>query len=92
MQSKTTDMTTGNPAKLILLFAMPLLAGNFLQQLYNMVDSLVVGRFVGTTALAAVGTAFPVVFLLSSLFRSRRHGYGQPVLRRRRQRASVRHH
>ncbi|MEG1549515.1 MAG: MATE family efflux transporter [Ruthenibacterium sp.] len=68
MQSKTTDMTTGNPAKLILLFAMPLLAGNFLQQLYNMVDSLVVGRFVGTTALAAVGTAFPVVFLLSSLF------------------------
>ncbi|MEG1380812.1 MAG: MATE family efflux transporter [Ruthenibacterium sp.] len=67
-QSKTTDMTTGNPTKLILLFALPLLAGNFLQQLYNMVDSLVVGRFVGTTALAAVGTAFPVVFLLASLF------------------------
>ena len=66
--TKTTDMTTGHPTKLILLFAMPLLVGNFLQQLYNMVDSLVVGRFVGTTALAAVGTAFPVVFLLASLF------------------------
>ena len=67
-KNKMTDMTVGNPTKLILLFALPLIAGNFLQQLYNMVDSIVVGRFVGTTALAAVGTAFPVVFLLASLF------------------------
>lgn len=63
-----TDMTDGSPARLIFRFALPLLAGNVFQQLYNMVDSIVVGRFVGSTALAAVGTAFPVVFLLSSLF------------------------
>lgn len=64
----TTDMTTGNPAKLICLFALPLLAGNVLQQLYNMVDSIVVGNFVGDAALAAVGTGFPVIFMLVSLF------------------------
>ena len=67
-KSNLTDMTQGSPAKHILWFAMPLLVGNIFQQLYNMVDSIVVGRFVGQTALAAVGSAFPVVFLLSSLF------------------------
>ena len=63
-----TDMTQGNPAKLICLFALPLLFGNVLQQLYNMVDSIVVGNFVGDAALAAVGTGFPVIFMLVSLF------------------------
>lgn len=63
-----TDMTTGSPAKLILSFAVPLLIGNLFQQLYNMVDSVIVGRFVGKTALAAVGASFPVIFLLFSLF------------------------
>lgn len=62
------NMTAGPPARLIFFFTLPLLAGNLFQQLYNMVDSVVVGRFVGPTALAAVGSAFPVVFLLSSLF------------------------
>lgn len=62
------NMTTGTPWKLILRFSLPLLVGNLLQQAYNIVDSIVVGRFVGTTALAAVGTAFPVIFLLISLF------------------------
>ncbi len=62
------DMTQGSPFKLILTFSLPLLVGSALQQLYNMVDSVVVGQFVGHTALAAVGVAFPVVFLLSSLF------------------------
>lgn len=68
VKSNMTDMTQGSPARLILFFALPLLVGNMFQQLYNMVDSIVVGRFVGSTALAAVGTAFPVVFLLSSMF------------------------
>ena len=68
VKSNMTDMTQGSPAGLILFFALPLLVGNMFQQLYNMVDSIVVGRFVGSTALAAVGTAFPVVFLLSSMF------------------------
>ena len=61
-------MTEGNPFKLILLFALPMLIGNVLQQLYNMVDSIVVGNYVGKIALAAVGTGFPVIFLMSSLF------------------------
>ncbi|NLK89088.1 MAG: MATE family efflux transporter, partial [Clostridiaceae bacterium] len=45
-------MTTGSPAKLILRFTWPLLLGNLMQQLYNIVDSIVVGQFVGHTALA----------------------------------------
>ena len=61
-------MTQGNPMRQILTFSLPLLAGNFLQQMYNMVDSMVVGQFVGTTALAAVGSAFTVVAFLSSFF------------------------
>ena len=65
---QTLDMTQGNPLGLILRFSLPLLIGNAFQQLYNMVDSWVVGNFVGTSALAAVGIGFPVIFLLSSLF------------------------
>ena len=48
------DMTVGSPMRLILAFSIPLLLGNVLQQMYNMVDSIVVGNYVGTTALAAV--------------------------------------
>ena len=62
------DMTVGSPPRQILLFTLPLLAGNFLQQLYNMVDSWVVGNYVSDAALAAVGTGFPVIFFFSSLF------------------------
>ncbi|WP_297870443.1 MATE family efflux transporter [uncultured Oscillibacter sp.] len=62
------DMTAGNPAGHILYFALPLLAGSLLQQFYNMVDSWVVGRYVGDGALAAVGVGFPVLTMFSSLF------------------------
>ena len=62
------DMTSGNPYQLIFSFSIPLLIGNIFQQLYNMVDSIVVGNFVGEKALAAVGTCFPVIFMLVSLF------------------------
>lgn len=62
------DMTTGVPWKQIALFSIPLLIGNAFQQLYNVVDSIIVGRIVGTEALAAVGTAFPVLFLMIALF------------------------
>ncbi len=58
------DMTTGSPGKTIAFFALPMLLGNVFQQLYNIVDSVVVGNFVGAEALAAVGAAFPVVFML----------------------------
>ena len=62
------NMTVGSPAGHIFCFALPLLAGSFLQQFYNMVDSWVVGNFVGDGALAAVGVGAPVIFLFSSLF------------------------
>ena len=61
-------MTVGSPAGHIFYFALPLLAGSFLQQLYNMVDSFVVGKYVGDSALAAVGVGFPVIFMFTSLF------------------------
>ena len=62
------DMTQGTPWKAILAFSLPLLAGNLLQQLYNTVDSIVVGRYVGREALAAVGTSFPAMMLMFALF------------------------
>ena len=55
------DMKTGNPTKLMLRFAFPMLMGNIFQQLYNMVDSIVVGRFIGKDALAAVGSSFSLM-------------------------------
>lgn len=65
--TKTTDMTVGNPIGHILKFALPLLVGNVFQQLYNMVDSLVVGNFVGANALAAVGNCSAVNSLFFAL-------------------------
>lgn len=67
-KSGMTDMTSGSPYRLIVMFSLPLLIGNVLQQLYNMVDSIVVGNFIGEKALAAVGTGFPIIFMMSSLF------------------------
>lgn len=66
-KQKITDMTTGSPAKHILRFAIPLLIGNLFQQLYNLVDSVVVGNYVGKDALAAVGTCGSMSFLFFSL-------------------------
>ena len=62
------DMTQGTPWKRILEFAVPMLIGNIAQQMYNTVDSIVVGRYVGDNALAAVGSAFPIMNLLMVLF------------------------
>ncbi len=59
------DMTKGNPTKTILTFALPMLIGNLFQQLYNIVDSVVVGRFIGKDALAAVGSAFMLMNFFS---------------------------
>jgi len=60
------DLTDGRPAKLILQFATPMLIGNVFQQLYNVTDSIIVGRFLGKEALAAVGASFPLIFMLIS--------------------------
>lgn len=62
------DMTTGRPWEKIVLFTVPMLIGNIAQQLYNTVDSIVVGRYVGDNALAAVGSASPILNLLLVLF------------------------
>lgn len=61
------NLTEGKPLKLLFFFSLPMLMGNLFQQLYNMVDSIVVGNFVGADALAAVGASFPVVFLSVAL-------------------------
>lgn len=65
---QTVDMTEGTPWKKIAIFAVPMLIGNIAQQLYNTVDSIVVGKFVGDNALAAVGSAAPILNLLIVLF------------------------
>lgn len=57
-------MTKGNPLSVILKFTLPLFLGNIFQQLYNMVDTIVVGRFVGPDALAAVGSTGTIMFLV----------------------------
>jgi putative MATE family efflux protein len=61
------DLTSGPEGRLVFAFAVPMLIGNVFQQFYNMVDSVVVGQFVGKDALAAVGVSFPILFLLISL-------------------------
>ena len=63
----TQDMTVGKPMSVLLRFSMPLLVGNLAQQLYNTVDSIIVGKHIGDTALAAVGTAGPIFMLLLTL-------------------------
>lgn len=63
-QTKTTMMTEGSVVKNILFFSVPLILGNLLQQLYNTVDSIIVGNYVGSNALAAIGLSTSLVYLL----------------------------
>jgi len=63
-----TDMTVGKPWKSIVIFSVPMLIGNIAQQLYSTVDSIVVGQYVGDNALAAVGSAGPLINMLFVLF------------------------
>ena len=59
-----TDMTAGKPAKMILNFTIPVFMGNVFQQFYNMADAIIVGKFVGTKGLAAVGSTGTIMFLI----------------------------
>ena len=59
----TRDMTNGSPMKLILQFSVPLLFGNIFQQMYNIADSLIAGKFVGEKALAAVGNSYEITLI-----------------------------
>jgi putative MATE family efflux protein len=61
------DLTQGSEYKQILRFAWPMLLGSLFQQLYNVVDSVVVGQYMGSTALAAVGASYPLIFIMISL-------------------------
>lgn len=61
------DLTQGHAGKQIFFFTLPMLLGNVFQQLYNIVDTIIIGRYIGTEALAAAGASFPVIFVLISL-------------------------
>ena len=67
MASKVKNMTSGSPGRLIIMFAIPLMLGNIFQQFYTMVDTMVVGQFVGIQALAALGAADWLVWLVLGL-------------------------
>lgn len=76
------DMTKGNPLGLILRFAIPLLLGNLLQQLYNVADAAIVGRFLGPKALAAVGATSSVQFLIIGFCIGSCSGFCVPIAQR----------
>ena len=64
MKSAQNDMTVGNPMKIIFGFTLPIFIGNVFQQFYNMADAVIVGKFVGNKALAAVGSTGTIMFLI----------------------------
>ncbi|MBQ4088721.1 MAG: MATE family efflux transporter [Clostridia bacterium] len=66
-KTRVLNMTSGNPSRLLAIFALPMLIGNLFQQAYNLVDSIVVGQFVGASALAAVGATGSVTFMFFSI-------------------------
>ncbi len=67
MHTAAVDMTSGREPQLIIRFALPLLAGNLLQQLYNLADTAIVGKQLGDDALAAVGATGSVTYLFYTL-------------------------
>ena len=75
-RGKDVDMTTGNITRHIISFALPLLIGNIFQQLYNTVDTWVVGKFVSNEAYAAVGTVGPITNMLIGFFMGLSSGAG----------------
>lgn len=76
------DMTEEKPLGLIVQFALPLLAGNLFQQMYNIVDAAIVGRFLGTSALASVGASSSVQFLVLGFCIGICCGFGVPIAQR----------
>ena len=78
---KAVDMTSGSIVRHLIMFTIPLLFGNLFQQLYNTVDSLVVGNFVGSEALAAVGSTTSIVNMLVLFFNGVSIGAGVVISR-----------
>ena len=81
-KTKVRDMTKGSPMKLLLLFSLPVLLGNVFQQLYNMVDTIIVGRYLGYQALAAVGTTGSLNFLVLGFANGLTSGFSVMVAQR----------
>ena len=75
----TKDLTTGSPMKLILSFMLPLVFGLLFQQVYSMVDTIVVGKFLGVDALAGVGSTGSITFLVLGLCNGVCAGFAIPV-------------
>lgn len=73
------DMMIGNPMKIILLFSIPVLLGNLFQQFYNMVDTVIVGQYLGEDALAAVGSTGCIMFLVLGFANGIAQGFGVMV-------------
>ena len=75
------DLTEGSMLRHVISFSIPMLLGNMLQALYNTVDSIWVGRFLGPEALGAVSVSFPIIFVLISLVMGTTMGHraGGPV-------------
>ena len=73
------DMMIGNPMKIILLFSIPVLLGNLFQQFYNMVDTMIVGQYLGEDALAAVGSTGCIMFLVLGFANGIAQGFGVMV-------------
>jgi len=62
------DLTKGKISKSLIMFTIPMIAGNLLQQFYNIADTLIVGQVLGKNALAAVGSAYTLMIFLTSIF------------------------
>ena len=75
----TKDMTQGSPLKLILAFAVPLMLGSLFQQFYNLADTIIVGRFVGVEALAAVGSVGGLNYLVLGFVNGIACGFSIPI-------------
>lgn len=78
---KTTLMTEGSIGRKIIAFALPLFLGNLFQQLYNTADSLIVGNFLGSNALAAVSSSGNLIFLMVGFFHGIAAGAGVVIAR-----------
>lgn len=78
-KEKTMDLTTGHPLKQILIFSIPLVFGTIFQQLYSFADTVIVGRCLGTDALAAVGATSSLHFLILGFVQGACVGFGIPV-------------
>ncbi len=81
-QTRTKDMTQGNPTRLLLFFSIPVLLGNLFQQFYSLVDTIIVGRCIGPLALAAVGATGAVNFLVLGFVNGMTSGFAVTIAQR----------